>query len=294
MLVFDLVPDFRRYALYERGMNENSFRHIKHILSRLSAFSDNADLKTFNTHVIREFLYTQKETHHWSPKTFRNNRQSLCSFFSWCESMQYIKKNPVKSIEKPKVPNSLPRFLTREQIKLLSKAYTDYPWKTNLQAIRNRSIFMTFLYSGLRLNELLNLRKSNVDFDEKHFLILNGKGQKDRIVPIHSTLLPVLENYQKIRSRSLEPSIWFFTGLYSSSRMYPKDIYRFFKQITIKCGVKTSPHELRHSFARMACENNFNLFKLQQVMGHTNLSTTQIYLSASTKNIQESLDELRI
>lgn len=294
MLVFDLIPDFRRYALYERGMNDKSYRHIKHILSRLSAYTNNADLKTFNTQVIREFLYSQKEAHDWSPKTFRNNRQYLSSFFSWCESMQYVKKNPVKSIEKPKVPHSLPRFLTSDQIKKLIRAFDEHLWKTPLQAIRNRSIFMTFLYSGLRLQELLNLKVLDIDFDEKHILVINGKGQKDRIVPIHSVLIPLLTNYRKIRSRTLEPSTWFFTGLYSSAKMYPKDIYRFLKQIRIKSGIKVTPHQLRHTFGRLACENNFNLFKLQQVMGHSSLSTTQIYLSASISSIQESIDELRI
>lgn len=294
MFIFDLIPDFRRYALYERGMNDKSYRHIKRILIRLSAFANNSELKEFDTQTIRDFLYTQKEKHDWSPKTFRNNRQYLSTFFGWCESMQYLNTNPVKSIEKPKVPKALPRFLTSEQIKHLLKAFEEIVWKSPLQAIRNKAIFMTFLYSGLRLQELLNLKTVNVDFNEKHILVLNGKGNKDRVVPIHSALIPVLKSYRKVRERSLEPSSWFFTGLNSTAKMYPKDIYRFLKKVTLKSGIKVTPHQLRHTFGRLACQNNISLFKLQQVMGHSNLTTTQIYLSSSASSIRESIDDLTL
>lgn len=294
MLLIDLIPEYKRFALNERGITIKSFRRVKYLIIRLSNYAETPEINTVTTAIIREFLYDQKQKRDWKAKSFRNNRQSISSFFTWAVSMGYISQNPVNTISKPKVPCSLPRFLTSEQLETIIKEMTAHPWSSPLLAIRNRAIFMMFLYTGLRLSELLNLRLVDVDFQAKQLTVRSGKGDKDRIVPIHNSLIVVLKGYLRSRGKTLPPSVWFFSGIQSCSRLHPKNIYLLFASIKARCGVKFSPHMLRHTFARNCVESGMNIYTVQRILGHAHLSTTQVYLSISTKAMQQSINELNL
>lgn len=295
MLIFQLFPDFKRYALHERGITLKSYRHITNLMKRFSAFSKCEDTKDVSTNLIRDFLYHGKEYLGWTNKTFVNHRQAFISFFEFCKRFGYMKENPASNIKKPKVAKSLPRFLSKQDIQKIIDGIHTFFWKPNNELIRYRNIaiILTFMYTGMRLSELLKLRSKDLDFENRQILIVEGKGKKDRIVPIHEHLIGALRRYNNVRNDTLKPSNWFFTGYQSSFRLYPKNIHKICSDLSVFCSVKFTPHVLRHSFARTAIANNFNLFKLQQIMGHSSISTTQIYLSTSRENMQSSFQKIR-
>ena len=278
MKVGDLSLSFKRYALHERGIRPNSYKAIVSAINRLAKFSKTENINHLDTSVVREFLYYGREEFLWSPKTFRNMRQCLASYFNFCIKFGHLKKNPTDEIDKPKLPQALPRSLTQEQAKIILAYTLDHKWYYEIERIRNYAIIMTFLHTGLRLSELINLQTKDIDLHNKQIFVRLGKNQKDRIVPISTTLARNLKQYQEERRLKLSSSLYFFTSVRSPSKLTPKNIQIICRKISKESQTKFTPHMLRHTFARTCVENDMNLFKLMKILGHTNLETTQRYL----------------
>jgi site-specific recombinase XerD len=146
----------------------------------------------------------------------------------------------------------------------------------------------------LRLNELLKLRITDINLEAQEIYVNHGKGGKDRTVPIHLKLLGILRVYIEHRNARKKNSQWFFTGIHSDKRLYEKNVQEFCKKISISSGIKFTPHMLRHTFARLSCDADMNIFKLKEIMGHSHVSTTQIYLSVSKEGIKKSFGSISL
>ena len=294
MKISDLKENFKRYMLFERGLKPKTFKACLSSLKLLEAYSGIEDIKSFNTGIIREFLYSGMQNRGWGPKTFRNHCQSLKTFFDWCVKNGTLKKNPAVGIEKPKLKKSLPRCLTREDAMKILYYAGWLNWTYKLEKTRNEAIIHTFIFSGLRLQELLNLEVRDVNLEDESLSVRNGKGGKDRFVPIHPHLIPKLRAYYTERKKYLKPSMWFFTGIKSDKKLYPKDIRRILKEVGNASGVKVTAHMLRHTFGKLMVEADYNIYKLKEIMGHEQVTTTQRYVSISTKSIKESFDQIKL
>lgn len=292
MRILDVVPSFKRYALFERGMMPKSVKEIITIVILLSNQISTQNLSSITTSKIRDFLHQRKAQRLWTNKTFRNNRQYLKSFFNYCVRENYILINPVEKIEKPKIPKRLPRCLNKQQIDKLLLNLDCYEWFNVLEEKRNKAIIRTFLFTGIRLSELLKLKTNAINFEEYEILIQQGKGRKDRIVPIHPDLMPYLKSYAIVKKKKITK--YFFSSIRSDKPLTEKNLYRIFKVLRRVCRFHFTPHQLRHTFGKLSIEANLNPFKLQSIMGHSSISTTQIYISVSTKNIKESFQKLEL
>ena len=292
MRILDVVPSFKRYALFERGMMPKTIKEIIVITTALSNEVSTQTLPSITTAKIREFLYQRKAQRMWTNKTFRNNRQYLKSFFDYCVRENYIITNPVEKIEKPKIPKRLPRCLNKQQIDKLLMNLDCYTWYNILEEKRNKALIRTFLYTGIRLSELLKLKTIAINFAEFEMLIHQGKGRKDRIVPIHPDLMPYLKSYFVMKKK--KPTEYFFSSIRSDKPLTEKNLYAIIKKLRRVCRFHFTPHQLRHTFGKLSIEANLNPFKLQAIMGHSSISTTQIYISVSTKNIKESFQKLEL
>lgn len=249
------------------------------------------DLKGYNTHTIAHFLQTMTEERLWSPRTFRNYRQNLKAFFDFLVRQGYFKTNPVDAITKPRLPDSLPRCLAKRQVHKLIAEIHSFSWTYPLEHWRNMAIIFTFLYSGIRMSELLNLKNHDIDFEQGEFYVRQGKGRKDRLVPLHRKLIPILKFYLNKRNERLPVSSYLFTSVRSTKPLTPKNLYAIFKKLSAKCGFKITPHMLRHTFAKLSLENNLNPYTLKTILGHSHISTTEIYMSISTENIKHSFNK---
>lgn len=292
MRIPEVLPQFKHFALNERGLKSNSIREILSTSKSLSQAFSNPTLKSISTAHIREFLYQRKAERMWTNKTFRNRRQQLKTFFDFCLSREFILSNPVIKIEKPKVPKQLPRCLDKAQLDKLICAVDNYTWYNQLEEYRNKAIIRTFYLTGVRLSELLNLKTNSVNFSESEIKILLGKGGKDRIIPIHPNLMPYLKAYHLLKKK--KPTEYFFSSLRSDKPLTTKNLYAILKKLRKKIDFHFTPHMLRHTFGKLSIESNLNPFKLQILMGHASISTTQIYVYVSNHNLKESFQKLQL
>lgn len=286
----DIKNNFKRYALFEKGIKSLTIKAILRSVEKLDDYLSTNSVQTITTTDIRSFLYHEKETKLWANKTFRNNRQYLKSFFDYCVAVEIISVNPVLKIEKPKLPKSLPRSLRKDEIHKILLHTDSISWNSHKETLRNQTIIRTFLFTGIRLSELLNLKISEINLAETKILIKKGKGDKDRIIPIHPQLLPFLQ--QHLSFKRVSPFV--FSSMRSEKALTKKNLYRIIQKIRNSSQVYFSPHMLRHTFGKLSIESNLNPFKLKAIMGHSDISTTQIYVSISNQNIHESFQKLQL
>ncbi|CAL2105518.1 integrase/recombinase XerD [Tenacibaculum sp. 190524A02b] len=283
-----LIVGFKRYALYEKEITPKSTREILSTTTKLFEYISVEEPKDITTNNVRDYLYSKKEERLWSPRTFRNQRQYLKTFFDYCLHHQFIKENPVSKISKPKLPKTLPRFLTKNQLQKIILGTELFSWRHEKEKIRNRALIYTFIHTGIRLNELLNLKLEDVNMEDKEILIKRGKGRKERIVPIHNNLFTVLQTYLLQRKKSNYDSEWFFQSLRAATKMTAKTVHAICKKISERCGEYFTPHNLRHAFARGLVNEGVGLYLVKELLGHTSVSTTEIYLSVSKESLRKS------
>ena len=284
----DLAQSFKRYALHEKELTPKTTKAIIKAAEKLDEFTADKSLTKLDTPVIREYLLNRREDRLWSPKTFRNERQYLKTFFDWLLREGIVKSNPVEKIEKPKLPKRLPRFITKDQ-SLTILAHTEYyNWRYRFERVRNVAIIAVFLMTGIRLNELINLRVQDVDLDTQEIFVHEGKGKKDRIVPIYPKLQSILSNYNRERKHLTRQSQWFFHSARSDKRMTPKTVHQMCKKVSYESGIKFTPHMLRHTFGRLSLDGGLGMYQLKELMGHSNISTTEIYASVSKEGLKRS------
>ncbi|WP_422009442.1 tyrosine-type recombinase/integrase [Roseivirga pacifica] len=283
-----LFIQFKRYALYEREISHKTTKAILRSIERLYESLLEENIKNYNTDSIREYLLTQKEKRLWTGKTFRNERQYLKTFFSWCVREGYFKDNPVDKIEKPRLPKRLPRFITKDQSLTILAHAEYYNWRYRFERCRNVAIIATFLMTGLRLNELINLRVSDVDFVSKEVFVKEGKGRKERIVPMHPRLQSILTNYNLDRQHLSKQSHWFFHSARSAQRMTPKTIQTICAKVSRESGIKFTPHMLRHTMARLSLDSGLGIYQVKELLGHSSITSTEIYSSVSKEGLKHS------
>jgi len=195
-----------------------------------------------------------------------------------------LKKDPTLGIKRPKKENKLPTVLTKEEVLKL------------LYVIKNKKskLMVSLIYAlGLRVGELINLKVSDLDFNEKIGYIRQSKGNKDRKVIIPDSLYQELKDQAKAQKEAGEE--YLFTG--SNGKLSDRNIQKIVRLAAKKAGINkpVHPHTLRHSFATHLLENGFDIRIIQELLGHSNLSTTQIYTHISTstlKKVKSPLDNL--
>lgn len=288
MFLEHYLNGFKRYALNEKEINPTTTKDIINSVKRLDAFTKANSLSELTTNAIREYLYAEKERKCWAARTFRNHRQYIKIFFNYCVTHGYLKRNPVDKIERPRCPKVLPRFLTANQVEMILTDIEFYPWRFSLEKHRNKAIIYTLLYTGIRLNELIHLELSDIDMMEREIIVRKGKGRKERMIPIHPKLFPILQNYLRYRAEQGKPTLSFFYSLRSVSKMTKRSIQLLCQRISKRTGVKFTPHQMRHTFARNCTNAEIGLYKVKELMGHSCISTTEIYLSVAKKVLKDS------
>jgi site-specific recombinase XerD len=288
----DIQQSYKSYALREKGIRSGTYKATEFIVRALCEFSATENIKKHDESMVRAFLQHMSKERVWSPKTFRIYRQYLKSFFDWAIKEQIVTKNPCIGIDRPKLPSRLPRCLTHEEtLKILTQARW-YDWHYQIEKTRNEAIIAMFVFSGIRLSELIHLKIEHVNLETQELFIDQGKNRKDRIVALHTTLLPVLRSYVIERRRLCKPSQWFFSGVRSNMKLASKNVQGMLRKISIAAGIKVTPHMLRHTFGRLCVDANVNLRMIQHMMGHSDISTTQIYTHVSTKSMKANFAEV--
>lgn len=173
-------------------------------------------------------------------------------------------------------------------MKLLEIVY-NYPYDYKYLRYRNHAIFATFIFAGLRKTELLNLKYADVDIANLTIFINQGKGAKDRIIPMSYTLAESLKRYLEERKRLSKTCDQFFASLNRNSGFTDIGLKRLVIKMRTASGLTFTIHKLRHTFATLMLEGGCDIYSLSRMMGHSDIKTTTIYLSASAEHLRSQV-----
>ncbi|HAU39990.1 MAG: integrase/recombinase, integrase/recombinase XerD [Candidatus Peregrinibacteria bacterium GW2011_GWF2_43_17] len=292
MEILDLHRQFRRYLSIEEGLAPKTVNAMESYFKTFLRRTTIQRLGDVYACVLQEFFYEGKEKYQWSHSSYINHHKYLKRFFDWCIARGLLKENPINAIKRPKKPRSLPRRLEdTEAKKILYTAFT-CDWRYDFERTRNHAMMATFLYAGLRLNELINLEITDINSNADNMLIRCGKGNKDRNVPVYYKLSRILKNYLKERDKKNNNGPYVFQGIKGDKKLREKDVWRVCKRIGKEIGIQFTPHQLRHTFGSISVEQGLDIVKLKEIMGHSEITSTMIYLKMSSKNLKDSLNNI--
>lgn len=285
------LKNYQDYLLLERGLSENSIHSYSLDIHKLTGWLEakKIDIRPAETgpDLIRQFIYEISKT--VQPSTQSRIISGLKSFFNYLIYENLLEQNPLELIDSPRMARKLPDVLTVSEIDMLIGAID----LTSETGERNRAILETLYGCGLRVSELLELKISDLFFEEG-FIKVSGKGNKQRLVPIGKTTVKYIEIYRNEvrRHRKIDPAAGDTLFLNRNGRPLTRAmIFTIVKQLAEKTGIKKniSPHTFRHSFATHLLKNGAHLSAIQQMLGHESITTTEIYTHLDRKHLSEVL-----
>lgn len=221
--------------------------------------------------------------------TMLGRYKALKAFFKWCVINGYMKTNPIDLIQKPRLDQKLPKSISKQDAQAILEYSFDIPARYRYTRYRNRAILAVMIYGGLRVSEVMNLKLSGVNMEDRVITVISGKGGKDRLVPISSKLHEYLAYYLNDSHRLKKTSIYLFTTLRGDGPITTTGVRNMINAIKKGTGINFSPHKLRHTFSTLMLEGGCDLFSLQKMLGHSDIKTTTIYLSTSVGMLQEQI-----
>jgi integrase/recombinase XerC len=282
------IQKFMTYLEIEK----NSSRHtITNYKIDLKEFNDSIKEKPLEgiTHVdVRLFLARMKEKD-FSKRTVARKMAALRSFFRFLCREGYIKSSPASGLQTPKLEKKLPLFLNADEVVKLIEA----PDVSDVYGLRDRAILETLYSSGIRVSELVALNKDNIDFIGG-VLKVYGKGKKERLSPIGDRACRAVRAYfNKLNTSDIKDKKAVFLNK-TGRRMTDRAVRRVVEKYIHKTSLneKISPHALRHSFATHLLDRGADLRSVQELLGHANLSTTQIYTHVTTERLKSIYDKV--
>lgn len=287
------IKDFANYLKIERGLQHNTVVNYQLDVEKLQQYLDDFKIDVsplkISVEAIRDFIY------HYSISANARSQARLISglksFFDYLVFEDLREDNPMVLIEAPKIGRKLPDTLSLKEIDQLLDAID----LSSAQGQRNKAIIELLYGCGLRVSELVNLRISDLYFEES-FVNVVGKGNKQRFVPISDYTIKYIELYQKhIRNHqqiaSGHEDILFLNrrGKQLSRAM----IFTMIRTLANKANIqkKISPHTFRHSFATHLLENGADLRAIQQMLGHESITTTEVYMHLNQSHLRETIEK---
>lgn len=283
----DLIREYLTYCRVEKGLAANSIDSYGTDLERLSNWADRngLDLLSLTRTDLREWLIDLG-----GEKLSENSKRRIISavrgFYKFLMFDGHVTKNPAEDLVAPQKGVYLPRFLNRTEIEMLL-ATPDTSTETGL---RDRAILELMYASGLRVSEVADLRINDVDIDSG-IVTTTGKGSKTRRVPVGASAVEWLKSYLVLRRKKENIEI---ENMFVNSNGAPinrQSIYISITEYAAKCGFEgVSPHTLRHSFATHLVQNNADIRSVQQMLGHADISTTQIYTHITNTQLKKNYE----
>ena len=277
------IEKFMRYLEIERNASKHTLINYSVDLKSLCEFLKEEPIEKVDYISLRRYLAHIKEQS-LSKVSIARKIASIRSFFKFLFREGIIKSNPASSLSTPKRDKHLPKFLDEKEIVILLES----PDREGEAGLRDRAILETLYSTGIRVSELVSLNMDNID-QIGGVIKVYGKGKKERIVPIGERALQAIRDYLKARRTiAKETKALFFNK--SGGRLTDRSIRRIVNKYITKASIqqKISPHTLRHSFATHMLDHGADLRSVQELLGHANLSSTQIYTHITTERLKSA------
>jgi len=287
----NIAKKYRNYLLLEKSLSPNSIDAYLTDLAKLSDFLENGNLKVEDITLdnLQQFV-AQLYDIGINARSVARIISGIKSFYNFLVLDGYMQTDPTELLETPKIGLKLPTVLSLDEIEKLMSVI-DLSTK---EGQRNRAILETLYSCGLRISELTKLKFSDLFFDEG-FIKVEGKGSKQRLVPISHTAIKEIEKYLYYR-REINVKKGSEDALFLSNRGTPISrimVFHFIKEYAIQAGIKKtiSPHTFRHSFATHLLEGGANIRAIQLMLGHEKITTTEIYTHMDREYLRQEIIE---
>ena len=283
----DLLTEYLEFLNFERGLSTLTRENYARDITQLIKLADNLELHSLQNIHIRRFI-ASLHSKGLGGKSIARMLSSWRGFFEFLVNRKGFTQNPVIGLRAPKSPNNLPQVLSIEQaVKLVDIS------DNAVLSVRDHAILELFYSSGLRLSEVINLNIDALDFSEGT-VIVTGKGNKTRIVPMGVHAMKAIQQWLQVRviyAKNDAASKAVFIGL-QGRRIGARNLQLRLKEWSIKQGINSSvhPHMLRHSFASHVLQSSGDLRAVQEMLGHANISTTQIYTHLDFQHLSKTYD----
>lgn len=276
------LSEYLEYLEVEKGLSINTIDAYRRDLSAFLEFCFNLGAEEVTqiqrTH-LNSYIRDLREKY-YSPLSVMRKIASLRGFFKWLCASEICSQNPTLTLEQPKIPKKLPKVMTIQEIGNILRA----------DLTKTQRLIVELLYGcGLRVSELVNLKTNNIDLNA-NYLRCSGKGSKERLVPIGSKAKEALKEYFTQRDFIIKKYNLDTKNLLLSDNgrfLNRQDVYNFIHEQGKRIYKNISPHTLRHSFATHLLENGADLRIVQELLGHSDVSTTQLYTHISKKRLKE-------
>lgn len=277
------IEKFIRYLEVEKNYSPHTILNYRHDLQEFKKFLGETKIENTDYLTLRKYLVGLK-AQNLNNTSISRRLSSLRSFFRFLNRENYLKNNPVAGVSSPKKEKRLPSFLTEEEITRLIESVI----AKDESGLRDRAMLEVFYSTGVRISELAGLNLDNIDFISGVIKVL-GKGKKERLVPIGDIAIGALRNYLDKRAKQSEAVFLNKNGSRITDRGIRGIVAKYLRLASIKQGV--SPHTLRHSFATHLLNRGADLRSVQELLGHANLSTTQVYTHLTTERLKSIYDK---
>lgn len=283
------ITAFIEYLQYEKGLSENTRAAYRRDLNKFNAYqlknSESSEPGEINKQQIMAFLSTQMDEGA-ANSTVARSLSSIKSFYKYLVLENQVQNNPTSDLETPKIKRRLPDILTIEEVDKLM----EQPRVTLPLGLRDRAMLELMYGTGVRVSELLSLQIEDVN-TTAGFMRCFGKGRKERIIPVNQTSIDWIQRYLA-RARNLLVKNYLERTLFVNANGRSMSRQGFYKILgayakKAELGKEVTPHTLRHSFATHLLENGADLRAVQEMLGHADISTTQIYTHLTRSRLME-------
>lgn len=274
------------------GLAETTIRWYEHNLNQFRKWlSNDISLKQVEQWHILDYMAYLRDRR-YSTSTIKGAITTFKIYYDFLVKSKVIFNNPAKDIKKPKISNKLIYSFDKNEVNQILNHFN----KETFIGYRNYAILATLFSTGIRKSELvgMNLADFNVDYD---LLRIYGKGNKERIVPIGQSLRRILKKYQSMRSKYINQSqannihsFWLSNNCKALTISGIDNIFKDLKETKNNWSTRVSAHTLRHTFAVMYIQNGGDVFTLQKILGHSDISITKIYTEMNMKDLKKQAD----
>lgn len=272
------LEKYLSYLDIEKNYSKHTLLNYKIDLEEFFAFIAETPVEKVDYLTLRRYLARLREKNH-KPRTLARKLSSLRSFFKFLTREGHVKNNPSNLLMTPKLDKKLPNFLTEEEM----TRFLEAPVLSEEAGLRDRAILETLYSTGIRVSELVGLDVDHIDFIGNIIKVF-GKGKKERLVPIGDQALAAIRRYVEGRAKKSQVLFLNKNGTRLTARSVCNITDKYIRMAGVRDGV--SPHVLRHSFATHLLNRGADLRSVQELLGHVNLSTTQIYTHMTTEKLK--------
>ncbi|MDR2426219.1 MAG: site-specific tyrosine recombinase XerD [Endomicrobium sp.] len=278
------LNDFISYITVEKGLSKNTISAYRSDLNKFFEFCKKKALEPENLqhNDITDFLWEIKNEG-LKPRSIYRMIESLRQFYKFLNIENLLKNNPTSYLTAPKISEDLPGMLSFEEVELLLSSVNG----SDEMNIRNRAMIEVLYATGLRVSELINLKFSNINIDEA-FLKVFGKGSKERLIPFGAKARYFLDIYLRKRKPVVDKDEHIFISRLGK-KLSRVEFWRQLKNIAKNAGIakNITPHTLRHSFASHLLTGGADIRFVQEMLGHSSISTTQIYTHIDNNKLKQ-------